>query len=342
LVKRRARLKDIAEQTGFSTNTVSLALHRSPLVAAETSAAIWEVARQLKYRPNQLARSLVSRQSKTIGLVLTNIQNPILTRAAEAIQHVLLGHRYATLIATSNHSIEQEKHAIETFLDRQVDGMLIYPSHHGEVNHIHEVLEAGTPVVLLSGGRDEGMDAVVVDSRVGARRATEHLLALGHRRIGIIDNAPGLGNFEKQDGYVEALEAHGLAFDHELAIDAERTGPGQGYVAAGALLALAKPPTAILAANDLLAIGAIHRCEENGIEVPRDMSVIGFDNIDLAAHARPPLTTVSYEADDLAQRAVQHLLRLIEAGNNASPLQPKVEFVEPELIVRASTGPVPR
>ncbi len=105
-MKKRARLKDIAEQTGFSTNTVSLALHQSPLVAEETSAAIWAVARKLNYRPNQLARSLVNQQSKTVGLILTNMQNPILTRAAEAIQHVLLGHRYATLFATSNHSIE--------------------------------------------------------------------------------------------------------------------------------------------------------------------------------------------------------------------------------------------
>lgn len=337
-MRKRARLKDIAELTGFSTNTVSLALHYSPLVTAETSAAIWEVARQLKYRPNQLARSLVSQQSKTIGLILTNIQNPILTRAAEAIQHVLLGHRYATLFATSNHSIEQERHAIETFLDRQVDGMLIYPTNHGELAHIAEVLERGTPVVLLSGGRNPALDAVCVDSRLGAQRATEHLLKLGHRRIAIIDNAPALGNFEKQQGYADALEAAGIAFDRELAIDAQRTGPGQGYAAAAMLLEMPNPPTAMLAANDLLAIGAIHRCDEQGIRVPEDMSVIGFDNIELAEHARPPLTTVSYDAEDLAQRAVQHLMRLIASGSDEA-VAPQVEFVQPDLIVRQSTGP---
>lgn len=337
-MKKRARLKDIAEQTGFSTNTVSLALHHSPLVAEDTSAAIWAVARQLKYRPNQLARSLVSQQSKTIGLILTNIQNPILTRAAEAIQQVLLGHRYATLFATSNHSIEQEKHAIETFLGRQVDGMLIYPTNHSEIAHIAEALDHGTPVVLLSGGRNPALDAVTIDSRVGAQRATEHLLSLGHRRIGIIDNAPGLGNFEKQDGYIDALTAHGIAFDRELAVDATRTGPGQGYAAAGVLMNLANPPTAVLAANDLLAIGAIHRFDEMGIRVPEDISVVGFDNIDLAAHARPPLTTVSYAADLLSERAVRRLLHLIEAGPDTGEAH-KVEFVEPELIVRGSTAP---
>jgi DNA-binding LacI/PurR family transcriptional regulator len=341
LVRKRARLKDIAEQTGFSTNTVSLALHHSPLVAKDTSDAIWEVARQLKYRPNQLARSLVSQQSKTIGLILTNIQNPILTRAAEAIQHVLLGHRYATLFATSNHSIEQEKHAIETFLDRQVDGMLIYPTNHGELGHIAEVLERGTPVVLLSGGRNPALDAVCVDSRLGAQRATEHLIKLGHRRIAIIDNAPALGNFEKQQGYADALEAAGIPFDRELAIDARRTGPGQGYAAASMLLSMPNPPTAMLAANDLLAIGAIHRCDEQGIRVPEDISIIGFDNIELAEHSRPPLTTVSYDAEGLSQRAVHHLMRLIEAGSD-SPVAPQVEFVDPDLIVRQSTGPVRR
>ncbi|RYE09719.1 MAG: LacI family transcriptional regulator [Hyphomicrobiales bacterium] len=336
-MKKRARLKDIAELTGFSTNTVSLALHHSPLVAAETSAAIWTVARQLKYRPNQLARSLVNQQSKTIGLVLTNIQNPILTRAAEAIQKALLGHRYATLFATSNHSLEQEKLAIETFLGRQVDGLLVYPTHHGEIAHIVEAQEQGTPVVLLSGGRDASIDAVAIDSRVGAQRATEHLLSLGHRRIGVIDIAPALGNFEKQDGYRDALKAHGIALDRELIVEAGRTGLGEGYAAAGVLLGLGAPPTAILAANDLAAIGAIHRLDEMGISVPKDMSVVGFDNIDLAAHVRPPLTTVSYDADLLASRAVERLLRLIEA-DVAVETQHQVEFVEPELIVRNSTA----
>lgn len=336
-MKKRARLKDIAEQTGFSTNTVSLALHHSPLVAEETSTAIWAVAKQLKYRPNQLARSLVSQQSKTIGLILTNIQNPILTRAAEAIQQVLLGHRYATLFATSNHSVEQEKIAIETFLGRQVDGMLIYPTYHGEISHIVEAQEHGTPVVLLSGGRSAAIDAVTIDSRVGAQRATEHLISLGHRRIGIIDNAPGLGNFEKQDGYTDALKAHGIPFDRELAVDAMRTGPGQGYAAAGVLMGLSNRPTAILAANDLLAIGAIHRFEEMGIKVPDDISVVGFDNIDLAAHARPPLTTVSYDADLLAGRAVERLLHLIDAEDEATEPH-QVDFVAPELIIRDSTA----
>src|SRR5947209_6928741 len=151
-VKKRARLKDIAERTGFSTNTVSLALQNSPLVADGTSAAIRDVARQLRYRPNHLARSLVSQNSRTIGLILTNIRNPIITRAAEAIQHVLLRHRYATLFAMSNPSVEIEKIAVETFLDRQVDGMLIYPAHLGEIEHLKEVVDQGTPMVLLSGG----------------------------------------------------------------------------------------------------------------------------------------------------------------------------------------------
>ncbi len=180
-----------------------------------------------------------------------------------------------------------------------------------------------------------------VDSRRGALRATEHLLKLGHRRIAIIDNAPALGNFEKQQGYVQALNEAGIEFDRELSIDARRTGPGQGYAAAGRLLSLPDPPTAILAANDLLAIGAIHRCDELGIKVPEDISVIGFDNIELAAHARPPLTTVSYDAEDLSQRAVAHLLRLMAAGSD-NPAAPQVEFVDPDLIVRDSTGPIRR
>ena len=232
-MRRRSRLKDIADQTGFSTNTVSLALHHSPLVAEETSKAIWAAARQLKYRPNQLARSLVSRQSKTIGLILTNIQNPILTRAAQAIHGVLSEHRYATLFATSNHSIDEEKNALEVFFSRQVDGILIYPTNPAERTHIAEIIGNGTPVVMLSGLRQTDVETVSFDARAGARQAIEHLIGLGHRRIGFIDNSAALGNPEKEEGYLMALAAAKLPQDRNLMIDPQGFDASHGYDAIG-------------------------------------------------------------------------------------------------------------
>lgn len=336
-MRRRARLKDIADQTGFSTNTVSLALHGSPLVAEETSKAIWAVARQLKYRPNHLARSLVSRQSKTVGLILTNIQNPILTRAAQAIQNVLAEHRYVALFAVSNHSMEEEKDALELFMTRQVDGILIYPNNPSEWAHIGEIVAQGTPVVMLSGGAGAGVETVGFDACAGARMATEHLIGLGHRRIALIDNSAALGNPEKLTGYIQAMEAAGLPLDSSLLLDPQGFDAGHGYEGMAQLMTLPSPPSAVLAANDMLAMGALHWCRSNGIDVPEDVSIVGFDNIELAAYSAPPLTTIQYGADELSRRAVERLLRLIEDDDDEEAV-PRVELVDPRLVVRLSTG----
>lgn len=337
-MKRRARLKDIADQTGFSTNTVSLALHHSPLVAEETSKAIWAAARQLKYRPNQLARSLVSRRSKTIGLILTNIQNPILTRAAQAIHEALSGHGYATLFATSNHSVEEEKNALEVFFSRQVDGILIYPANAREHAHIAEIVAHGTPVVMLAGLGQGDIETVSFDDRGGARVATEYLIGLGHRRIGFIDNSASLGNPEKREGYMQALTAAGLAVDEALMVNPKGFESSQAFNAMTPLMSAPNPPTAVLAVNDTLAFGAIHWCVAHGIHVPRDLSIIGFDNIELAAHAVPPLSTVNYPADDMSRRGVERLLKLIEEDEDDRGA-PRVARIAPELVIRDSTAP---
>ena len=336
-MRQRARLKDIADQTGFSTNTVSLALHGSPLVAEETSKAIWAVARQLKYRPNHLARSLVSRQSKTIGLILTNIQNPILTRAAQAMQSVLAEHRYATLFAASNHSIEEEKEALELFLTRQVDGILIYPNNPEEWAHIGDVVAHGTPVVMLAGGPGADVETVSFDACGGARMATEYLIGLGHRHIALIDNSAALGNREKLNGYMQALEAAQLPIDKSLLLDPLGFDAGHGYEAMERLMRGSSRFTAVLAANDMLAMGALHCCSANGMKVPEDISVVGFDNIELSAHSIPPLTTINYAADELSRRAVERLLRLVEQ-DDAEEAEPQVELVAPRLVIRASTA----
>jgi LacI family transcriptional regulator len=337
-MKRRSTLKDIADETGFSTNTVSLALQNSPLVAAETGRTILEVAQKLKYRPNHLARSLVNRQSRTIGLILTNVQNPILTLAAQLIQSALAERGYATLFATSNHSVAEEQRAIDVFLGRQVDGILIYASNPSDLGHILEIVAQGTPVVLLSGGPSEGVEAVSFDARAGAHKATAHLIELGHRRIGLIDNSAALGNPEKREGYQAALAAAGIPEDGGLRADPMGFDAGHAYAAMDGLMRRTAPPTAILAANDTLAIGVLRWCADHGIRVPEEISVVGFDNIEIAKYLRPALTTVNYAAAEVCHRAIDKLLALV-ATDDSGAAMPTVEVVEPELIVRESSAP---
>jgi len=329
------RLKDIADKTGFSVNTVSLALRGNPRIPEETAKLIREAARSLNYLPNQVAKSLVSRETKTIGLVLTDITNPTLTKVAQAIEMALAERGYSTLFATSNNDLEEEKRAIAVFRSRQVDGMLIYPRSHRDLDHIRELRRANHPVVLLVADPDAGVDAVCIDERRGAYRAVRHLIDIGHKRIGIIDGGQRLGNLEKREGYVMALEEAGLPFTPALVVDPHGHSVIRGYWAMDRLMSAPERPTAVFAANDSLAIGALRWTQKNGLRVPEDVAIAGFDNIEFAEHAATPLTSVNYETQLVTDLAVSRLLELVTTDGSLP--DPRVTLIDPELIVRESS-----
>jgi DNA-binding LacI/PurR family transcriptional regulator len=334
--KAIVRLKDIADKTGFSVNTVSLALRQSPRIPSETSLIIREAAEALNYLPNHVAKSLVNRETKTIGLVLTDITNPTLTHTAQAIELALAERGYSTLFATSNNDLAEEKRVIEMFRSRQVDGMLIYPKSHRELDHIRRLRNANYPVVLLVGDPDAGIDAVCVDERRGAYRAVRHLVDSGHRRIGIIDSANPLGNREKRDGYMQALNEAGIVFEEAFAADPQGHSVIRGYWAMDRLMNMPNRATAVFAANDSLAIGALRWTQKNNVRVPQDVAIIGFDNIEFAEHAATPISSVNYEIAMVTELAVERLLLLIAAGDQLP--EPRVTLIDPDLIVRESTS----
>ncbi len=329
------RLKDIADRTGFSVNTVSLALRDSPRIPEPTRQLIREAAAELNYLPNQIAKSLVNRETKTIGLVLTDITNPTLTRAAQAIELILSQRGYSTLFATSNNDVDEEIKVLEIFRSRQVDGMLIYPSSHRRLEHIRRLRKANYPVVLLVGDPDSGIDAVGVDERAGGYKATQHLIDLGHRRIAIIDASTALSNLEKREGYLGALTQAGIKPDPRLSADPRGHSVARGYDAMGRLMAADGKPTAVFAANDSLAIGAEHWALEHGFRVPEDIAIVGFDNIEFAEHAAVPISSVNYAIEEVSAEAVDRLLDLI-AGSDALPA-PKIVQLTPDFVARQST-----
>ena len=334
--KSIVRLKDIADRTGFSVNTVSLALRQSPRIPEETSLRIREAAEALNYLPNHVAKSLVSRETKTIGLVLTDITNPTLTHVAQAIELALAEREYSTLFATSNNDLAEEKRVIEMFRSRQVDGMLIYPRSHRELDHIRKLRKANYPVVLLVGDPDAGIDAVCVDERRGAYRAVRHLVDIGHRRIGIIDSANPLGNREKRDGYMQALGEAGIVYEEAFSADPQGHSVVRGYWAMDRLMSAPNRTTAVFTANDSLAIGALRWTQKNGLRVPQDVAIIGFDNIEFAEHAATPISSVNYEIEMVTELAVERLLLLIASGDQLP--EPRVTMIDPDLIVRESTA----
>ena len=328
------RLKDIADKTGFSTNTVSLALRESPRIPVQTRELIRRAADELNYLPNQIAKSLVSRETKTIGLVLTDITNPTLTHTAQAIEIALAERGYGTLFATSNNTLSEEIRSIEMVRARQVDGILIYPSSRRQLDHLRSLRRANYPIVLLVADPDADIDAVCMDERVGAYKAARHLIDLGHKNIAMLDG-PNSYNTHKREGYQQALQEAGIPVDAEYWAGPEDYSAEKGFWALDALMQSGRRPTAIFAANDSLALGALRWCFRHKLRVPEDLAIVGMDNIDLAEYAAVPLSSVTYAVETVTRMAVDRLMRLISAGEQLPT--PRVTQIEPDLVIREST-----
>ena len=329
------RLRDIAAKTGFSLNTVSLALRNSDRIPAETRNKIQSAASELRYVPNHVAKSLVSRETRTIGLVLTDILNPTLTHTAQAVEMALAEKGYGTLFATSNNTLDEEIKVVDMFRSRQVDGILIYPARHRDLEHLRPLRRANFPVVLLIADPDAGIDGVSVDDRSGGYQATRYLIGRGHRRIGFLDASHPNGNDEKFEGYQQALLESGLGLDRDLVVPTNGHYAREGYFALDLLMNGPKRPTAVFTDNDSLALGALRWCHKHGVRIPDDLAIMGYDNIAFTEFGEPPLSTVNYDVDAVSRMAVDRLMHLISAGDKL-PL-PRVTLIDPELIIREST-----
>ncbi len=329
------RLRDIADKTGFSTNTVSLALRESTRIPLETRSIIQSAALELGYLPNQIAKSLVNRETRTIGLVLTDILNPTLTHTAQAVEMALAERGYGTLFATSNNTLSEEMKVVEMFRSRQVDGILIYPVKHRELDHLRLLRRVNLPIVLLIADPDAGIDGVSINDRSGIFRATRHLIGLGHRRIGFLDATRAAGNTEKFDGYQQALSASGIAFDPDLVVATNGHYARHGFFALDTLMSGSNGPTAVVCDNDTLALGVLHWCHKHKVHVPQDLAVMGYDNIAVAEFGVPPLSTVNYDVESVSRLAVDRLMRLIGCPDELP--EPRITQIDPELIIREST-----
>jgi LacI family transcriptional regulator len=337
----RSRLVDVARATGFSVNTVSLALRGSPRVAPETRVVIEEASERLGYVPNRVARSLVEQRTRTIGVVLTDIMNPSLTAVAQQIERDLASRDYSMLLVTTEQSVERERRALQVLRAQQVDGILLFPVNHQELGHLASAQDDLPPLVLLAGDREAAADLVAVDNEMGAAAAVGHLLALGHRRIGLLNGGVRIGNSEKQRGYRSALRAAGIEPDPVLEVAPDGFSHADGFAAAAQLFGRATDATALFASTDQLAIGALAWCVHHGRDVPRDVSVVGFDDTEAASYCQPPLTSVVYASDRVARESVRRLMDLIQgAGSDRVPLHERT-VIAPQLSIRASTGPVP-
>ena len=326
-----SRLKDIAQETGYSINTVSLALRGSHRIPEETRSKILDVASKVNYIPNNVARSLVKQQSQTVGVILTDITSPILTAVAHHIERLLAKLNYAMVLVTNEKSLEREKQALDVLRAQKVDGILIFPAHHDKLQHIESLKDSGLPIVLLSGHRTATFDLIAMDDTLGAYKAVCYLIELGHQRIAFLS-----GGGEKLEGYKQALKDHSIAINPKFIIEPGGIDYEHGYRAAPALFQNKVTPTALLAATDYLALGAIAWCKEQKIKVPEQLAVIGFDDIEAAKYSDPGLSSVTYDAARISNRAVNRLLELMTSRRQNQRTEKTI--IEPELAIRQSSG----
>ncbi len=326
-------IKDIARAAGVSHSTVSRALKGDPRISQATTERIRRLAEEMGYRPSAVAQSLVTRQTRTIGLVVTFISDPFIDRIVDGIEDQAAQAGYSVFLSASHADPERELTVVETFHRRRVDGVIVLAS---RVGHLYgeRLDELGVPIVLInSQAEGEYLYSVSADDRQGARLVVQHLVELGHRRIGYIGctfRPPS--SRRRWAGYRDALEEAGLPYNPDLVVVPDtHQDVESGRLGLKALLE--QGVTAVFCYNDRTAIGTMLEARKHGLHVPRSLSVAGFDNIDASWYVTPTLTTVHQPRLEMGRRAAQMLLDLL-AG------QPVSDALFPcELIVRESTAP---
>ncbi|MBL1420383.1 MAG: LacI family DNA-binding transcriptional regulator [Alphaproteobacteria bacterium] len=331
----RVRLKDVAEATGYSVNTVSLVLRGSSRLPLKTRDLILKEAERQNYVPNQLARSLILQSTKMVGLVLTDIMNPTITKTARSIELDLAKAGYGVMFASSDNELANEKRALNHLQSSQVDGILIYPTNRNEISHIQNIAKSGYPILMLSDIPDAGLDVVAIDDIKGAHIAVSHLIEQGHKQIAILDGAKNLGNSDKYDGSFAAAEDAGLPSSALQIVDPEGHGAINGFAAMQKAWALTPRPTAIFASTDSLAIGAARWCREHDLRIPQDVAIVGFDNTEAAEFCSTPLTTINYDSEDVSKHAVERIISRIESDNMSDDTT--ITLIEPNLVIRESS-----
>jgi LacI family transcriptional regulator len=333
-----ATIVDIARKLGVSAMTVSRALTGSPEVSEKTRQRVLRCARELGYRPNRWARSLVSRKSSIVGVVVPDIGHSYFAEITHGVEEVVDKAGYDLLLCHSAMDPEREKSEIEMLVESQAEGLIVASEQPEKSPEVFERLrEGGIPFVLIDRYFDGcAFASVRVDDVAVGRAAAECLIGLGHRDIGCIQGPPISPAQLRYRGFADALKHHGLPLRKQWTARG-RFDIDSGREAMKALLAEPSCPTAVFASNDPMGIGAIYACRDAGLRVPDDMSIVGAGNIEGAHHPNPFLTTIDWPREELGRVAATFLIDAIRNGGNAD--QP-VRVFEPRVLERQSTAPL--
>jgi LacI family transcriptional regulator len=330
-----AKLDDVARRAGVSVSTVSRVLSSTGRVKASTRARVSKIAEELNYRPDVHAQTLAGRKSRTLGLIVSNLQNPFFLDIFQAMESDAKGRGYEVVVANTDYQPRQLASSVHWMLGHRLAGLAVIVSEQ-EPSVIEELTGSAVPVVFYDvGAPGPNVTNIRTDYFRGTQRAVEYLHALGHRRLAFVGHHEQLQPlYDRKQSFLKAVGR--LSGEITAATAAGDDSPDGGRQAMRSLLDRGFTPTAVVCVNDFMALGALRLLRERGLRVPEDVSVVGYDNIHLSEFTSPALTTVNVPRDRIGHSVCAALL-----AERGAPAMREV-IIEPELIVRDSTGPVGR
>lgn len=331
------KLEDVAKRAKVSIATVSRVVNNTGPVKNSTRARVLKAVRELKYHPNIHARTLAGGRSRTLGMIVSNLENPFfldIFRALEADAH---RQGYEVVVANTDYLPRRLVSSVHLMMGRRVAALAVIVSEM-EPSLMQELVESNLPIVFYDVGTPaRNISNIKVNYQKGIQKAAEYLYSLGHRRMAFVGHHTGLEPLlDRKVSFLETMKRY--AGEVEYRTVADQDGPAGGEQATRTLLASGFKPTAVICVNDFMALGVLKALREQGLVVPRDVSVTGYDNISLSQYAYPPLTTVNIPRERIGHLSFEALVTEHEDGQ----VQGREFLIDPELVIRESTGPAPK
>lgn len=331
---KRVTIAHVAREAGVSNQTVSRAINNKNEIGSETKARILEIARQMGYRPSNIARSLARQRTTTIGLVVPDIANPFFSEIARGVDDIAYANSYNVFLCTTYENIEKEQVVLDSLWRQQIDGLILCSSRLDEGELTKRVREFNH-VILVNRELSEtinGLGIITVDDVIAAKKAVDNFISRGRDRIAFVAGPrTSHSGRDRLTGYKEGLKEHGIDMDPKLIVHCEPSING-GYVSSLKLLAKRNDISAIYAYNDIVAIGVLQACKELGRKIPEDVAIIGSDDIPLASLVTPKLSTMRINMQQIGISAMEALINCINGDNACAK-----HVFSPEFVLRDST-----
>jgi LacI family transcriptional regulator len=333
---KRITMADVAREAGVSLQTVSRAINDKSEISVDTKQRVLEVVKQLGFRPSGIARSLATRRTTSVGLVVPDITNPFFSEIARGVEDVAHAHAYNVFLCNTDEDIQREKAVLDSLLEKQVDGLVLFSSRLDQKDLL-ERLGYFSFVVLVNREINKELDGVriiSIDDKTGAYQAVDYLHTIGRTKIGFVAGPErSESNRKRFEGYLAAHKKNKQQVDPQLTYRCDKPDTFSGEQAAKKLLEARPDINAFFAFNDLIAVGVLHACQKLGYRVPKDVAIIGCDDIPLASMVTPALSTLHIDKREVGTAAMQILMALIQEDH---PIPVKTIF-QSRLVLRQST-----